>query len=1030
MAENIVLTAILSAKDKMTPVMRAAGNATGGLRSKISSLVGVGAAMQVGMKGVSMAMNAVSSSMSAAVSRVDTLNQFPKLMDQMGLASEKTANKVKGNLVEAIDGLPTSLDEIVASTKNLAILTGDLDTASKTAVALNDAFLASGSSSADASRGLVQYQQMLAKGKVDQQAWNTLTETMGYGLDKAAKSMLGNEANQRDLYAALQDGRITFDDFNKELIKLDKAEGGFADTARTASVGIATSFSNIRTAITAGLANSINALDTAMKSSGVKWLEGGIAGTLNNVKKVVSSSFEKINAAIAGVNIKGIVSGLTPAFKVLKTAATGAFSAISGIMGFLNKHAEGTAKAATAVAGLILAFKGYKKISGFRKMFQETTNETANFPKPADLAAKGAYKLKSGLGALAKMAGVAVIIASLALLAKAMTGLAKLGNKAVAPMIGFASAVSIVAMVLSSTGKSLQMSMKGIIAFSASVAGMALAMAPLATTGTQGAVAMVAFGAVVAGLAGVLALAGSSLQASALGIGVFGAAVSAMALTMSKVASTGTEGAVAMVVFGVVIAGLAAVFALLGPALDVAAVGMLALGAAVLMAGIGLGAAAPFVTAMASVIRALGSAVSQVAESIGSAISRIYEAVGTMVQKIGDGIATVVDAFSSGFSKVLDSVAGVIDSIGTSAQNAGNGFRSTAEGIQMIAALSLWDIGKSLGAVAVGMGQISSKGENLPAIASGMQMLIAGIMSGAAGLTAFNASLSVMAGLMTTAAASVTTLNSAFSGFTIPAPNAGPFIAAFSAIIAASRRIIPALTSAGRSAGAGLASGLSAGCSRAGSAVGKAISSSLASVNRLASTMKSAGSRAGAGFASGIQGGMSKATSVSRQAVSRVNQTLRSGASGARSAGAYVSQGFAAGMMSCLGSIEAAASRMVAAANRAIEAKAKIASPSKVTKELGGYYGAGWVNGIKDRYREARRAAADLVNIPKVNQPRFAFAGGSLSDEYNYSGGYRSVIVEVPVVMDGKEVARVTAPYTEAELNKRQTRANRKKGVR
>lgn len=974
MAENIVLTAILSAKDKMTPVMRAAGNATGGLRSKISSLVGVGAAMQVGMKGVSMAMNAVSSSMSAAVSRVDTLNQFPKLMDQMGLASEKTANKVKGNLVEAIDGLPTSLDEIVASTKNLAILTGDLDTASKTAVALNDAFLASGSSSADASRGLVQYQQMLAKGKVDQQAWNTLTETMGYGLDKAAKSMLGNEANQRDLYAALQDGRITFDDFNKELIKLDKAEGGFADTARTASVGIATSFSNIRTAITAGLANSINALDTAMKSSGVKWLEGGIASTLNNVKKLVSSSFEKINDAIAGVNIKGIVSGLTPAFKVLKTAATGAFSAISGIMGFLNKHAEGTAKAATAVAGLILAFKGYKKISGFRKMFQETTNETANFPKPADLAAKGAYKLKSGLGALAKMAGVAVIIASLALLAKAMTGLAKLGNKAVAPMIGFASAVSIVAMVLSSTGKSLQMSMKGIIAFSASVAGMALAM--------------------------------------------------------SKVASTGTEGAVAMVAFGVVIAGLAAVFALLGPALDVAAVGMLAFGAAVLMAGIGLGAAAPFVTAMASVIRALGSAVSQVAESIGSAISRIYEAVGTMVQKIGDGIATVVDAFSSGFSKVLDSVAGVIDSIGTSAQNAGNGFRSTAEGIQMIAALSLWDIGKSLGAVAVGMGQISSKGENLPAIASGMQMLIAGIMSGAAGLTAFNASLSVMAGLMTTAAASVTTLNSAFSGFTIPAPNAGPFIAAFSAIIAASRRIIPALTSAGRSAGAGLASGLSAGCSRAGSAVGKAISSSLASVNRLASTMKSAGSRAGAGFASGIQRGMSKATSVSRQAVSRVNQTLRSGASGARSAGAYVSQGFAAGMMSCLGSIEAAASRMVAAANRAIEAKAKIASPSKVTKELGGYYGAGWVNGIKDRYREARRAAADLVNIPKVNQPRFAFAGGSLSDEYNYSGGYRSVIVEVPVVMDGKEVARVTAPYTEAELNKRQTRANRKKGVR
>lgn len=1030
MAESVRLTAILSAKDKMTPIMERAKSAAGGFGSRLKSMVGVGAAMQIGMKGVSMAMNAVSSSMGAAVSRVDTLNQFPKLMDQMGLASEKTANKVKGNLVEAIDGLPTSLDEIVASTKNLAILTGDLDTASKTAVALNDAFLASGSSSADASRGLVQYQQMLAKGKVDQQAWNTLTETMGYGLDKTAKSLLGNTANQRDLYAALQDGKISFDDFNKELIKLDKAEGGFADTARTASVGIATSFSNIRTAITAGLANSINALDTAMKSSGVKWLEGGIAGTMNNVKKVVSSSFEKINAAIAGVNIKGIVSGLTPAFKVLKTAATGTFKALSSVAGFLNKHAEGATKAATAIAGLIVAYGGYKKISGLIGALKGAGKATETLGKGSKAAAKGATSLKNALGAFAKMAGVAAIIASLSLLAKAMTGLGKLGTKAIAPLVTFGAVVSGMAAVFSGLGNRLQASAKGIAVFGASVAAMAFTMSKVGETGTQGAVAMVAFGAVVAGLAGVLALAGSSLQASALGIGVFGAAVSAMALTMSKVASTGTEGAVAMVAFGVVIAGLAAVFALLGPALDVAAVGMLAFGAAVLMAGIGLGAAAPFVTAMASVIRALGSAVSQVAESIGSAISRIYEAVGTMVQKIGDGIATVVDAFSSGFSKVLDSVAGVIDSIGTSAQNAGNGFRSTAEGIQMIAALSLWDIGKSLGAVAVGMGQISSKGENLPAIASGMQMLIAGIMSGAAGLTAFNASLSVMAGLMTTAATSVTMLNSAFSGFTIPAPNAGPFIAAFSAIIAASRRIIPALTSAGRAAGAGLASGLSAGCSRAGSAVGKAISSSLASVNRLASTMKSAGSRAGAGFASGIQRGMSKATSVSRQAVSRVNQTLRSGASGARSAGAYISQGFAAGMMSCLGSIEAAASRMVAAANRAIEAKAKIASPSKVTKELGGYYGAGWVNGIKDRYKEARRAAADLVNIPKVNQPRFAFAGGSLSDEYNYSGGYRSVTVEVPVVMDGREVARVTAPYTEAELNKRQTRANRKKGVR
>lgn len=961
MAESVTLTAILSVKDKMTSTLKSVENATGGLGSRFKSMVGAGAAMQVGMRAVNTAMSAISGSVDAAVSRVDTLNQFPKLMNQMGLASEKTAEKVKGNLVKAIEGLPTSLDEIVASTKNIAVLTGDLDTASDTAVALNDAFLASGSSSADASRGLTQYQQMLAKGKVDQQAWNTLTETMGYGLDKAAKSMLGAEANQRDLYSALQSGEITFDDFNKELIKLDKAEGGFAETARTASVGIATSMSNIQTAITAGLANSINALDKAMKDSGVKWLEGGIAGTLDNVKVAVSTAFKQINSAIAGVNVKGIVNGLAPAFNILKTAATGAFKAVSKILGFINDHAEGTAKAATGVAAFIMAFKGYQKISGFKKALAGATQETFKFKKVEKLAEKGTYKLKSGLGSLAKMTGVALVAASLALLVKAMTGLAALGETAVMPLV--------------------------------------------------------TFGIVVGGLAAVFAEVGKSLQKSSLGIGVFAASVSAMAYTMSLVASTGTEGAKAMIAFGVVVAGLAAVFALLGPALTASALGIGVLGAAVALIGVGMKQATPFVTAFGSMVSQAGRAVSVAADGIGEGF-----------KKISDGAAKVINAISGGFSSVLDSIAGVIESVGTSAKNAGAGFLATAKGIGAIAQLSIWDIGKSLSAVAAGLIEISSGGKNLPQIASGMQLLVTNITTGSAGLTAFNTAMTTMAGLTTTAASAITTLKTAFSGFTIPAPNAAPFIAAFTSIIAASRKIIPALTSAGKSAGAGLASGLSSGCSRTGAAVSRAISSSLSAVAKLAVSMKSAGSRAGTAFASSIQKGMSKATTVSRQAANKVNQSLRSGATGARAAGAFISQGFASGMLSCLGTIEAAADRMVTAANKAIEAKAKIHSPSKVTEEYGGFYGAGWVNGIKDKYRQAKKAAEGLMSVPQVRPQSFALAG-AYNDNYIY-GSSRSFTVEVPVIMDGKRVARVIAPHTEAELNKRQIRASRKKGVR
>lgn len=94
------------------------------------------------------------------------------------------------------------------------------------------------------------------------------------------------------------------------------------------------------------------------------------------------------------------------------------------------------------------------------------------------------------------MAGVALIIASLALLAKALQGIGKLGPTAVAPLIAFASAVSIVAMVLASVGTKLQASTTGIIVFAAAVAAMALAMAPIAQTGLEGAAAMGAFGIV------------------------------------------------------------------------------------------------------------------------------------------------------------------------------------------------------------------------------------------------------------------------------------------------------------------------------------------------------------------------------------------------------------------------------------------------------------------------------------------------------------------------------------------------------
>ena len=71
---------------------------------------------------------------------------------------------------------------------------------------------------------------------------------------------------QKDFYAALQSGQITFQDFSKRLIELNKGTNGFAEMARKNSEGIRTSFGNIVNAVAKGIANVIDAFDKMSKA--------------------------------------------------------------------------------------------------------------------------------------------------------------------------------------------------------------------------------------------------------------------------------------------------------------------------------------------------------------------------------------------------------------------------------------------------------------------------------------------------------------------------------------------------------------------------------------------------------------------------------------------------------------------------------------------------------------------------------------------------------------------------------------------
>jgi hypothetical protein len=173
---------------------------------------------------------------------------------------------------------------------------------------------------------------------------------------------------------------------------------------------------------------------------------------------------------------------------------------------------------------------------------------------------------------------------------------------------------------------------------------------------------------------------------------------------------------------------------------------------------------------------------------------------------------------------------------------------------------------------------------------------------------------------------------------------------------------------------------------------------------------------------------LDEAPTVADNAVDDVIDTFRSGYNGTYSAGAYISKGFAAGMRSCLSEIKSAANEMVKAAQAAVEAKAQIASPSKLFFSEGEFVGEGFANGIEAQQRAVWKAAEEMVAIPTVAMKDFngTFAG-ELSDELEYYGN-AEYIITIPFDIDGREFARATAVYQQNELDRIQAHASRLRG--
>lgn len=397
MAANNLGTAYIKIAPQMEGIQ---GAITKGLQSAAkSSVAGATALGTVVAKGVSTALNAVTNSMDRAISRVDTLNAFPKIMKNLGFSTEESTSAIE-KLSNRIEGLPTGLDEIVNYTQRLASTMGNLNkdvyNATNLAIAFNDAALSGGKGQYEANRAFEQFSQVLSRGRPSIQDWKIMMEVMPGQLKQMARYMgSNNESLQEyaknakktvdqldgmDLYNWISENKNEkakerLQDLTKALIDLDNNGGAgitsFKDQVGDATHTIGNALRLIPLRISKGVAAVIQAFGT----------------------QDIYDAIDKFSSSFKGV-ADWIVKYMVPP---IKNYAIPALKAVLGAIGNLFKMIGENEVASKALAYLIDGLVAFKAVKSVVPAIKSVSNLAGGLASKLKLF-KGAQSLGSGIG--------------------------------------------------------------------------------------------------------------------------------------------------------------------------------------------------------------------------------------------------------------------------------------------------------------------------------------------------------------------------------------------------------------------------------------------------------------------------------------------------------------------------------------------------------------------------------------------------------------------------------------------------------
>ena len=269
------------------------------------------------------------------IGRLDTIENFPKVMESLGYKSEDAQKSIK-LIMDRLDGLPTATQDIVTLTQSIADSTGNLDLATRSALAFNDMMLANGASAGEMTQAQGVLNRVLGKGNATVAQWQSIQSVMPAQLAAVARELLGQSGSVEELRDKLNDGTIGWNDFLQAVVKLDEQGSGamasFEEQARANSHGIGTALENIPNRIGAGWADILKAIGREDISKTIDRMSYGVRDAMSGIGDAIGDLKNRIGETGILQNLQTIMSDLGERFGGFAETVSGAVAAATPVL--------------------------------------------------------------------------------------------------------------------------------------------------------------------------------------------------------------------------------------------------------------------------------------------------------------------------------------------------------------------------------------------------------------------------------------------------------------------------------------------------------------------------------------------------------------------------------------------------------------------------------------------------------------------------------------------------------------------------